>query len=289
MRLSVPRVLAALTLVALPLSASAAPAVKGESKSDKGSATEAIRKALDSTNTFEFTDVQLQSVLNTLSEQYKINIVLDQAVLQQMGLVGDPMIVEVKKFEGKLRQALRAMLGKYNLNFAIVEDSLLITTEEMAVYRQLKQRISVDFEAVPLLKAVKELSTRYGVNVVVDPRAVKSKAADNPVTLQVDDVPFEAAVRLMCEMADLKPARMGNVIFVTTEARADRLKDSDALVPTPGLPTPGIIPGLPGGIGGLGGPAVQAPAVVVPPPVADKPPAVEEKKEEPKKEEPKKQ
>jgi type II secretory pathway component GspD/PulD (secretin) len=291
MRMSVSRVLATLTLAVLSLPASAAPAAKGESKSDKVSAAEAIRKALDSTNTFEFTGVQLPGVLNTLSEQYKINIVLDQAwlqQLQQMGLAADQMMVEVKKIDGKLRQALRAIVGQHNLTFVIVEDSLLVTTEEMAVYRQLKQRISVDFEAVPLQKAVKELSAKYGVNVVVDPRAVKSKAAENPVTLQVDDVPFEAAVRLMCEMADLKPARMGNVIFVTTEARADKLKDSDALVPTPGLPTPGLIPGLPGGLGGLGGAAVQNPAVAVPPPVADKPPPVEEKTEAPKKEEPKK-
>src|SRR2546426_91868 len=88
-----------------------------------------------------------------------------------------------------------------------------------------------EFTSVPLSKAVRDLATRYGVNVVIDPRTVKTKAADNPVTLQVDDVPFESAIRLLCEMADLKPARMGNVIFVTTEARADKLRDGDSLVP----------------------------------------------------------
>ncbi|HJZ93842.1 MAG TPA: hypothetical protein VKE40_23415, partial [Gemmataceae bacterium] len=257
MRVNVSRLLAGLALLAAPIFASAAPAAKGDSKAEKGNAAEAIRKALDSTQTFEFTGVTLPNVLNTLSEHYKINIVLDRAALQQMGFEAETLQVELKKLDGKLRQALRSIVGQYNLTFAIVGDSLLITTEEVAVYRQLKQRITVDYDSVPLQKAVKELAGKYGVNVVIDPRAVKTKAADNPVTLQVDDVPFEAAVRLMCEMADLKPARMGNVIFITTEARADKLKDSDSLVPTPGLPNPTLFPGIPGvvpgGIGGLGG------------------------------------
>ena len=106
------------------------------------------------------------------------------------------MNIELKMKEGKLRNALKSMVGQYNLTYAIVGESLLITTEEMAVYRQLKQRITVDFDSVPLSKALKELSTKYGVSVVIDPRTVKSKASENPVTLQVDDVPFEAAVRL---------------------------------------------------------------------------------------------
>ena len=285
MRVLTYRPVAILALAALAWPVSAAPAPKDDIKADR-SAAEAIRKALDKSGNFEFTAVNLSGVMNTLSEQYKINIVLDRAVIQQMGFEPDGMTVELKMKEGKLRNALRGIVSQYNLTFAIVGDSLIITTEEVAVYRQLKQRISVDYDAVPLSKAVKDLSSRYGVNVVIDPRTVKSKMAENPVTLQVDDVPFESAVRLLCEMADLKPARMGNVIFVTTEARADKLRDGDSLVPTPGLPTPGI-PGVLGGIGVAGVAVPALPAGPPPPAVAvgnDKPaPADEPKKEEPKK------
>lgn len=287
MRFTVTRLLAVLAASAcLAGPAGAAPGPKGELKSDRPAA-EVIRKALDANGTFEFTQVNLAGVVNTLSEQYKINIVLDRNVIQQMGFDPESMNVELKKQEGKMRTALRAIVGQYNLTFAIVGDSLLITTEEMAVYRQLKQRINVDFDAVPLTKALKELSARYGVNVVIDPRTAKAKSADNPVTLQVDDVPFEAAVRLMCEMADLKPARMGNVIFVTTEARADKLKDSDSLVPAPAgaVPgMPGVVPGVFNGLGGGLGGAVPAPAVAVPAPAvpdkADPPPAKDEPKKD---------
>ena len=263
-----PRPFAALILAAVTGPLAAAPAAKGTFKADP-TAAEAIRKALDSGGTFEFADVTLDAVLRTLGEQYKIDIVLDRTVIQQMGFEPETMPVKLQMKNGKLRNALRALVGQYNLTFAVVGDALVITTEEVAVYRQLKQRISVDYDAVPLSKALKELSTKYGVNVVLDPRAAKTKAAENPVTLQVDDVPFEAAVRLMCEMADLKPARMGNVIFVTTEARADKLRDSESLVPTPGVPMPGVpggVLGFAGGIGGgLGGAIVPPPAVVTPP------------------------
>jgi hypothetical protein len=136
--------------------------------------------------------------------------------------------------------------------------------------------VSIDFDGVPLNKALKEISSKYGVNIVLDPRAVKAKTVENPVTLQVEDVPFEAAVRLMCEMADLKPARMGNVIYVTTEARADKLKDGDHLVPAPPMINP-LAPGA--NLGGLGGGI--AGAAVPPVAIPEKP---ESKDDAPKKE-----
>jgi hypothetical protein len=247
-----PCLFAALFLAVVCTVLAAAPAAKGPDKADP-SAAETIRKALDTTGNFEFADVTLPNVLDTLSEQYKIHITLDRAMLQQMGFEPETMQVKLQMKNGKLRTALRALVGQYNLTMAIVGDALVVTTEEVAVYRQLKQRINVDYEAVPLNKALKELSSRYGVNVVIDPRTAKTKSAENPVTLQVDDVPFEAAVRLLCELADLKPARIGNVIFVTTEARADKLRDGDSLVPPPGLPMPGMPGPVPGFIGGFGG------------------------------------
>jgi len=256
------RALTAVLLLAIANPAFAAPGPKTDSKGDK-SASETIRKALDASGNFDFTGVNLAGVVATLSEQYKINIVLDRNVIQQMGFEPEVMNVELKMKEGKLRNALRSIVGQYNLTFAIVGETLLITTEEMAVYRQLKQRVNVDFDAIPLSKALKELSAKYGVNVIIDPKSIKSKASENPVTLQVEDVPFEAAVRLMCEMADLKPARMGNVIFVTTEARADKLKDGDSLVPAP-TPNPLGIPGAFGGLAGGLGIAPAAPMVVAP-------------------------
>src|SRR5438309_2064829 len=68
------------------------------------------------------------------------------------------------------------------------------------------------------------------LNVVVDPR-LKDKA-DAKVTLKLDDVPLETAVRLLAEVAELRAVRMNNVLFVTTPERAEKLRpDADGPVP----------------------------------------------------------
>src|SRR6187200_1874968 len=75
-----------------------APGPKTDPKPDKPAA-DAIRKALDASGNFDFTGVNLGGVVNTLNEQYKINIVLDRAVIQQMGFDPEGMPVELKMKE----------------------------------------------------------------------------------------------------------------------------------------------------------------------------------------------
>ena len=277
-RMSILAVPLALAIGASPLFA--APVPKDKPKGETG--PEFIRKMLDTKVTLEFNGIGLPNVLAQLSEDHRINIVLDEAVVRMMGFEPTDIMVNCKIKDVKLRAGLRTMLNQYNLTVAIVGDSVLVTTEEQAIYKQLKHRISVDIENVPLNKALKDLALANGVNIVIDPRTSKTKANEAPVSLSVDDVPLEAAVRLMCEMGGLKPARMGNVIFVTTEDRADKLKDSDSLVPNPSIPG-GMIPGFPGGIlpGGLGGGLGGGIGGLIPPPAIPQPavpPVIEEKK-----------
>jgi type II secretory pathway component HofQ len=253
-------------VLAIASPAAAAPTPKSEPRPKDLPSAEYIRKVLDARVNLEFSDANLPAVLTTLGNEHHVNFVLDRAVLVQMNIEPNEAIVDLKLKDVKLRNGLRTMLGQFNLTFAIVGDSVLVSTEEQVMYKQLKHRISVEYDNVPLNKALKDLAQVNGINVVLDPRTLKSKAAEAPVTLNVDDVPFEAVVRLMCEMAGLKPARMGNVIFVTTEDRADKLKDSDSLVPNPGLPAPTLVQSVPGFLGlapGLGGVApAPAPAPV---------------------------
>ena len=51
------------------------------------------------------------------------------------------------------------------------------------------------------------------------------------MSLQLDDVPLETAVRLLAENAGLKPVRIGNVVLVTTKAHATELRNEPELVP----------------------------------------------------------
>jgi hypothetical protein len=133
------------------------------------------------------------------------------------------------------------MLNQYGLTYAIVGDSVVVTTEDMAVYRQLKQRVNVDLDRVQAAVALKQLARETATNLLVDARAQKD--AQNAVSLQIEDVPLETAVRLISEMAGLKPVRMGNVVLVTTRAHALELRSEPDLAPVPRNPNvdPGIV------------------------------------------------
>ncbi len=119
--------------------------------------------------------------------------------------------------QGQVGACARFILNQYNLAYAIVGDSVVITTEEMAIYRQLKQRVSLDLEKVPMATALKNLAKETATNLLIDGRATKD--AQNPVSLQVEDVPLDTAVRLVTEAAGLKAVRLGNVVLVTTRHR----------------------------------------------------------------------
>ena len=147
----------------------AAPGLKTDGKPEaNASASEAIRKALDTPNNFEFKEQNLSAIIATISEQYKIQIVLDRATVSMMGIAPEEMNVDLNMKNTKLRTALRALVGQYNLTFAITDGHLLITTEEMVIQRQFKQRIDVSYDNVPLQTAMKELSAKHGVSVVFE-------------------------------------------------------------------------------------------------------------------------
>jgi hypothetical protein len=123
----------------------------------------------------------------------------------------------------------------------------------------MRQRVSVDLDRVELAGALSKLARDTATNVLLDSRFA-GKEGKAEVTLQIEDVPLETAVRLISEMAGLKPVRIGNVLFVTTKARAAEMRADPDLNPNPGNPQvatfdstivplgivqPGVIPGAP--------------------------------------------
>jgi hypothetical protein len=202
------------------------------------SPAEKVRKALDQTIDLDVNTPGIEPAVNELAMQAKINVVLDRFTIQQMGI--DPMNgspVQVKLQGVKVRTGLRAILGQYNLSYAVIGEAVVITTEDMAIYRQMRQRVSVDLDKVLLEKALKQLSKETATNLMVDSRVAKE--AQTPVSLQLEDVPLETAVRLMAESAGLKAVRVGNVLFVTNKANANEMKSDNDLIPHP---QPGAAP-----------------------------------------------
>jgi len=210
-----------------------------DSKLKPESPAQTISKALDQPISVEFANAALQDAVTKLTDQTKLNFVLDRASMQQLGIIPEQSLVTVKLEKVSLRVGLRRLLSQYNLGYAVVGDMVLITTEEMAIHRQMRQRINLDLDRVSLDAALRDLAKRTVTNLVLDARVTKE--AQTPVTLKLEDVPLEVAVRLMANQAGLRPVRTGNVLYVTTKANATELKGDGE---TPTIPGAGIVPGL---------------------------------------------
>jgi hypothetical protein len=183
---------------------------------------ERIRKVFDQKITIEITEQPLFLALNQLREQTKINFVLDRQTLQNMGQDPEALPVTVKRKDEKVSEVLKAIVKPYNLGYAIIGDTVFVSTDDMAMMRQLKQHITVDVEKVELAKALEQLKRETATNIVLDAKAAKE--GKTIVTLQIDDVPLETAVRLLAEMAGLKVVRNANVLYVTPRGNANELR-----------------------------------------------------------------
>jgi len=205
-------------------------------KDDKAgdSPAEKVKKALDQTTEITLENASLENAINQLAEAAKVNVVIDRLTIQNMGIDPNGAVVNLKLKDAKIRAALHAALNPYNLSYAIIGDTVVVTTEDMAVLRQMKQRVSVDYENVQLGTALKKLAKETGTSIVLDGRSAKE--AEAAITLQLDDVPLETAVRLAAEMSGLKPVRVGNVLFVTTKANAKEIKADQEQAAPPGVP-----------------------------------------------------
>src|SRR5262249_50956694 len=132
--------------------------------------------------------------------------------------------------EMKVRDVLRQILAGENLTYVIIGDSVVVTTEAFGLQRQLKQPVSLDLDAVPFDQAIKQLARETGANLLIDSKL--KKEAETAVTLHMDEVPLDTAVRLLAEGAGLRPARLGNVIYLTSKENAKDLRaEPDLLGP----------------------------------------------------------
>jgi hypothetical protein len=115
----------------------------------------------------------------------------------------------------------------------LVGDIVLITTIDKAPERQLGQIVSVNLERTPLREELKRLARETGANLVLDPRTVKE--GQTALTLRLEEVPLETAVDVLADEAGLHAVRLHNVLYVTSEARAEKLRKAQPTA-TPSFP-----------------------------------------------------
>ena len=82
--------------------------------------------------------------------------------------------------------------------------------------------MGVDAKDRPLGDVLQKLADDTGVNLLIDPR--ESAKLKSKVSLQLNDVSVETALRLLTALADVSIVSVGNVVFVTGEERAEKLR-----------------------------------------------------------------
>lgn len=207
------------------------------------------RQTLDKKVTLKLEGAPLGEAVDQLRQEAKVDLALDMPALQQFGVDINVSAVSCDLKDIKLRDALKKVLAPYNLRCGPTAEGLVISTEEGLIGKQLRHRVDVDAADRPLGEVLKTLADQSGANVVLDSRPGK-KLTDAAVTLKADDVPVETAVRLAAEIGGYSVVRMGNVLFVTTAERADKLRpDADKPVapatPLPVVPLEQIFPPVP--------------------------------------------
>ena len=157
------------------------------------SPAEKNRKLLDQSVSAEFAEQPLHAVLTTLGEQTKIKFVLDRMTMAQVGLSEGDLPVTAKLQDVKPANGLKTILGQYGLSFVVLDDAVLVTTEEVALYRQMRQRVDVGRAGSRLPDGVAAARRSSACNPWSRSRAPKElKAA--ALNLQLEDVPLENAV-----------------------------------------------------------------------------------------------
>ncbi len=216
------RIVIGLLIGLLSITALAHGVPKPEPRPPGESPAEKTRKALEQVHSVNLEGLTLTAAVHALSEMTKVQLLLDRTAVTNRGIEPDEQPVTLKLSNVKLRSILLALCGQFNLSFVIEQDLIVLTDEPTAVERQVRQRVSVDFDQVPLDKALRQLGRETACNLVLDPR--QAAKAKEPISLTLEDVPLEVAVRLMAELVGLRSVRLANVLFVTTKENAAELR-----------------------------------------------------------------
>jgi type II secretory pathway component GspD/PulD (secretin) len=212
-------------------------------------AAERLRQVLDRVCEIEVPARPLHDAVKLLSEQTGVTFAFDPDLVKVAAaatdFIGPPapgtapdapaLVVEMYATDQPLRVALKKALDPFGLSAVVVGDRIVIARQAVAPELQMRQPVTVDADRRELADLLRDLGRRTGANVVLDPKAAKDTRG--PVTLRLDDTPLESAVALLADVAGLQSVRLGNVLYVTTDARAAILRAEAAASHVPAART----------------------------------------------------
>ncbi len=195
--------------------------------------SDTVRVALNEVADVSIDGKSLSEFADYLNGRLKVVVELDWPALVPMGLDPNASIVTVSARQTKYRDTIKNALSPLKLRAGIVAGKLIISTEKRLLQLQMGQLVSVDNQPRTLETIINRLAGETGANIVLDPR-LSTKQLETQVRLSLDDVPLETAVRLLTEVAGLGTVRMNNVLFITLQDRAEKLRaDGDGPTPLP--------------------------------------------------------
>jgi hypothetical protein len=179
-------------------------------------------------------DTELKDALEFLTDRFNL-----QFIVHSKDFEDDLQVKEVErqhvglpKMNGvPLFKILLLLLAQVNGDYVIRSGRIEITTPlrtHAGIFlpssRHTTPKVETALSNQPLAFALRELSDASGVNVVLDSKHVSDEQAKSLITARFSNVAVDTAVRIVANMADLKAIVVDNVIYVTTEARADKFK-----------------------------------------------------------------
>jgi len=256
-----------------------------------------LHAALRQTVTLEFDNLTLDQIAERLQRLTSTSVILHEslrpliaardehltsgAAASGAALVpADPnQVQQPRGFSCSLRQlplanAMQTFLEHYGLGYALVNESIVIATADKARQMGRERPAALQFDNVPLTKALEELRSRHGIEVILDRHALNDPKT--PVTLHAQQTSLEEAVHLLADCVDLHAAPLSSGWILTTADKASawraraqqRAEAAKAQTITyPPADAGGGLVGLggPGGAGFLGGgPAGFTESVAIP-------------------------
>lgn len=207
--------------------------------------------------------IPFSGLLRELAEELKqrgkeITIIVDEEAYREESPDAPPVLdqqITFRQLPEKsgagvvLRQALKQLPTKSA--FVIRAGKVVILPEARTEKKYLyNQTFFADFNDRPLTQALDELSELTGISIVVDGRA--KEKLQLPVTARFrDDVAVQDAVRMLADMADLKPVYLVTGLYITTPARAKEMEKELKEIYEPKA-APAGRSGFPFGGGGFG-------------------------------------
>lgn len=262
--------IASSTLLGLILAAFPALAADPPKPTDSGAIAAKLAKRADID---KLIDASLGDVLAYLSDRFEMNFLIDQSLKSDIALEDrESTKIRLMKLPGvRLDTVLKQVTDQLNATYLVYPDHIRIVSIpqmiretgqkadddnegiDLAAFVRHKPLVHLALDGKPLDAALKEVADATGANIVLAPHAKDKGRA--PITVKMTNVPVDAAVRTLADMADLKMTVQANVYYVTTkerveaeEAKLERKREKQLSQ-----------------LGGLGGPGVGLPLGFVPP------------------------